>query len=142
DLAKLSDDELVKLLTHKNEWFPRHAQRLLQERALAGKLSKKVQSAFLNIFDKDSAVPHKLRALWALHVTGGASESWLMKQLDHSNENVRWWAIRLLTGEQNASPAVVAKLATMAKSDSSAFVRLGLASSLQQLSLTDRWPIA
>ena len=38
DLAKLSDAELVKLHLHKNEWQVRHARRLLQERAVAGKL--------------------------------------------------------------------------------------------------------
>jgi putative membrane-bound dehydrogenase-like protein len=35
DLQKLSDEELVKLLTHENEWYRRHAQRVLQERTAA-----------------------------------------------------------------------------------------------------------
>src|SRR5205085_4719403 len=40
NLAKLSDAELVKLHLHKNDWHVRHARRLLQERAAAGKLAK------------------------------------------------------------------------------------------------------
>ncbi len=32
DLQKLSDEELVKLLLNKNEWYVRHARRILQER--------------------------------------------------------------------------------------------------------------
>src|SRR5688572_5627 len=37
DLRSMSDEELVKLLTHENEWYRRHSQRLLQERAAQGK---------------------------------------------------------------------------------------------------------
>ncbi|HEY2412052.1 MAG TPA: PVC-type heme-binding CxxCH protein [Pirellulaceae bacterium] len=33
DLQQLGDAELVKLLTHDNEWYRRHAQRILLERA-------------------------------------------------------------------------------------------------------------
>src|SRR5262249_20346403 len=32
DLGKKSDQELVGLLLHKNEWYVRHARQLLQER--------------------------------------------------------------------------------------------------------------
>ena len=38
DVSRLSDAELVKLQSHKNDWFARHARRVLQERAAAGKL--------------------------------------------------------------------------------------------------------
>ncbi|MCP6725988.1 hypothetical protein NL526_28430, partial [Klebsiella pneumoniae] len=36
DLQKSKDDELVKLLTHENEWYCQHAQRVLNERSLRG----------------------------------------------------------------------------------------------------------
>jgi len=42
DLQKTSDDELVRYQTHKNEWFSRHARRILQERKSAGKLGNSV----------------------------------------------------------------------------------------------------
>ena len=32
DLAKMSDEELVELQLHENDWYVRHARRLLQER--------------------------------------------------------------------------------------------------------------
>src|SRR5207248_3088078 len=38
DVSKLSDVDLIKLQTHTNDWFARHARRVLQERGLAGKL--------------------------------------------------------------------------------------------------------
>src|SRR5581483_2353056 len=36
DLAKKTDAELVELQLHKNDWYVRHARRLLAERAAAG----------------------------------------------------------------------------------------------------------
>ena len=39
DLSKASDADLVRYQLHKNEWFARHARRVLQERAAVGNLS-------------------------------------------------------------------------------------------------------
>jgi len=36
DLTKLSNEELVKLHEHKNEWWPRMARRVLAERFASG----------------------------------------------------------------------------------------------------------
>jgi len=44
NLATLSDSELVKMQLHKNDWFVRHARRILQERSVAGKLSSQATS--------------------------------------------------------------------------------------------------
>ena len=35
-LHRLSDLDLVKLQTHPNDWYVRHARRILQERFAAG----------------------------------------------------------------------------------------------------------
>src|SRR4029079_10535911 len=42
DLQKLGDAELVELQFHKNDWFVRHARRILQERAASGRLNGQV----------------------------------------------------------------------------------------------------
>ena len=39
DLSRFSDTELAALVPSKNEWKSRHARRLLQERAAAGRIS-------------------------------------------------------------------------------------------------------
>src|SRR3989440_3244486 len=96
DLARKSDAELVELQLNKNDWYVRHARRLLTERAAAGKPLAKVHDALRKIFDANPDVPRKLRALWALYCTGGAKPAWLVGQLDHPNEHVRAWAVRLL----------------------------------------------
>ncbi len=75
DLAKSSDAELVKLQSHKNEWFARHARRLLQERANDGKLDRKtVQPALVKMLAEAKETPLRLRALWTLYVIGGLDE--------------------------------------------------------------------
>ena len=142
NLAKLSDTELVKLLGHANEWQRRHAQRLLQERAVAGKLAAGTGASLRALHAAEKNVPRQLRLLWALHVTGGADAAFLTSQLNHPSEHARWWAIRLLTEDQKVSPALLAKFVTMAREDKSAFVRLGLASTLQRLPVNDRWELA
>ncbi|NBV23542.1 MAG: hypothetical protein EBS05_16685 [Proteobacteria bacterium] len=142
NLAKLSDAELVKLLGHANEWQRRHAQRLLQERGVAGTLSRVTVPSLRAQHAAEKDVPRQLRLLWALHVTGGANQALLTTQLDHASEHARWWGIRLLTEDKQVSPALLAKFVTMAREDKSAFVRLGLASALQRLPVNDRWELA
>jgi len=145
NLAKLSDRDLVGLLMHRNEWHRRHAQRLLQERAVAGKLERDTLVTlrkYHGMTERLNGWPNQLRFLWALHVTSGADEALLKAQLTHTSEHARWWAIRLLTEDKQVSPAVLAKFVTMAREDKSAFVRLGLSSALQRLPVNDRWDLA
>lgn len=142
NLAVLPDAELVRLLGDKNEWHRRHAQRLLQERAVAGKLNSRTKGVLLLSYANEKSVQRKLRLLWTWHVIGIADESLLTAQLGHTSEHIRWWAIRLLTEDKQVPPAVLAKFVTMAREDKSAFVRLGLASALQRLPVNDRWELA
>lgn len=144
DVTKLSDDELVKLQLHKNDWYVRHARRVLQERAakpgwkgeaVHATLQKMLASAQLE-------TPQRLRALWALQVTGGMDAARLTALLDDRSEHVRAWAIQLLCEGATPAEAVLAKFGELAKSDPSAVVRLYLASALQRLPLPARWPIA
>jgi hypothetical protein len=69
-------------------------------------------------------------------------EEFLRKQLDHENEHVRAWAIRLLGDEKSPSDAALAKFTAMAGSDASPLVRLYLASALQRIPLDRRWELA
>ena len=84
----------------------------------------------------------KLRALWALHSVGQADEALLLKQLEQKSEHLRWWAVQFLVEDKRVSPGVLGKLAELARTDSSALVRLSLACALQRLPLNDRWSIA
>lgn len=142
DLTKLSDAELVKLQLHKNDWFVRHARRLLQERAANGKLQPRTRLALLKIYEDNPDVTRKLRALWALHSIGATETPWLEQQLNHGNEHVRWWAVQLLVENKTPSAEALKKFQHLGRNDPSPLVRLALASALQRLPLADRWKIA
>src|SRR5207245_8115252 len=101
DLAKLSDAALVQRQLHTNDWHVRHARRLLQERAAAGKLGPETNAQLLKILDTHPDVTRKLRALWALDGTGGLAESKRLELLGHAEETIRGWAIQLGLEERN-----------------------------------------
>jgi putative membrane-bound dehydrogenase-like protein len=142
DVAKLSDAELVKLQLHKNDWFVRKARRNLQERAAAGKDMKAVHAALRQMFDEQRDVTRKLRALWALYVTGGSDASWLRRLLAHENEHVRVWAVRLLVDQGEPGPEAETQFVRLAREDSSGLVRLYLSSALQRLPVARRATLA
>ncbi len=141
DMNAMSDQELVSMHVVTNEWWPRHARRILQERAAAGKLSPDALADLRRLATSDDVIK-KLRALWTLHAVGETSEVLLLGDLEHDNEHVRSWSIRLLCGDRSPGPSVVDIFSQLSKDDPSALVRLGLASALQRLPLDDRWNIA
>ena len=101
-----------------------------------------VHRALSEMFTAETTAPHKLRALWALHVTGGDSTEFLIQQLHHESEYVRGWAVQFLLEDKNPSAAVQAELAQLVEYEASPFVRLNLASGLQRMPLGERWAVA
>jgi putative membrane-bound dehydrogenase-like protein len=141
DLTKKSDLELVALQLDANEWYVRQARRLLEERAIAGRDLSEAHAALRKILAENPEVPRKLRAVWALFSSGGFAEKELLTLLDHENEHVRAWALRLLVDERKPPAAAAEKFAAMAAADPSPLVRLFLASALQRMELPLRWPV-
>jgi hypothetical protein len=139
DLAKLGDAELVRLQLHKNDWHVRHARRVLQERAAAGKLAAETHGGLMRLLATEPDIRRKLRALWALHATRGLDDALLTTLLDSPDEHLRAWAVRLHVEDRKAPPAAVEQFARMAASDPSPLVRLYIASSLQRLPHEQRW---
>ena len=134
DIGKLNILELVELQSHPNEWFARHARRVLHERqANTSVLAKTLNSS--------RSVPLRLRALWALRVTGNLDEKKLEGLLQDSSEHLRAWAIQLLCENRKPSEAARAEFARMAHEDKSPLVRLYLASAMQRLLLKQRVPV-
>ena len=142
DLAKLTNLELVQLQLAANEWLVRQSRRLLQERAAAGGKMKDAQAALLGMFAKETELLHQLRALWALHAIGSASDALLRKALTHPDEHIRIWAIRFLTEDTRALKTVPAEFLRLAEKDSSSAVRLALASALQRFPVAARAGLA
>jgi putative membrane-bound dehydrogenase-like protein len=137
DLRELDDAKLVELQTSNNEFYVRHARRILQERG-----SKRgVHEALMKMLKDDADPVHRLRALWTLHATEGLNEETLMQQLGSEDENMRGWAIQLLCEMKKPSESARSKFAQMAVEDNSPLVRLYLAMALQRMPLEQRWPI-
>ena len=90
----------------------------------------------------DEQIERLLHQVWLAHVTGKLDEATNAMLLDAVHDTVRGWAIRLELEDKAASPTMLAKLAELAKSDPSPYVRLQLASGLQRLPLVDRKEIA
>ncbi len=137
DLGKLSDLELVKLQLHANDWYLRHARRLLQERGG----SPKVHEALARIAFDHADETRRLRGLWALHATGGLTGERVLRGLADKGPHVRAWTIQLALERGSASPELLGKLAELAHADPSPVVRLYLASGLQRLPAGQRWEI-
>ncbi len=142
NLAALDDGRLVQLQLHPNDWYVRHARRLLQERAAAGHLKKSTRPDLLVMLRDQKEVTRQLRALWALHVTGGVDEPVLKDLLRHPSENLRRWAIELGCESKTPPAWLVREYERLASSDPSPMVRLALASALQRLPVAERWGLA
>lgn len=142
DIAKLSNKELVELQLHRNDWFVRHARRVLQERATG---EEDLSAAMLDLgdmFHEQEDVSKKLRAMWALQVVGYFKPEDFIRNLNHKSEYVRAWSVRLLCEDNDLPPAALERLQMVATHDESPLVRMHLASCLQRLKPADRWSIA
>jgi putative membrane-bound dehydrogenase-like protein len=138
DLGKLTSAQLVDLLADQNEWYVRHARRLLQERgvdpATAEALRQRVAGAATEVA--------QLRAMWALHGIGGLTEELCCDVMRGPYEYARGWAIQLALEDRAVSPATLAQIKRLAESDPSPVVRMYLASALQRLPNEARFEIA
>jgi putative membrane-bound dehydrogenase-like protein len=137
DLQKATDAELVQYQLNSNEWFVRHARRILQERGP----KPEVQAALEKMLAENPDDTRQLRALWTLHATQSLTEPTALQSLTAKSEWVRAWTIQLMTEDRSPSEALLAKFAELAKSDPSPVVRLYLASAAGRIEIPKRWPI-
>ncbi|MBH55276.1 MAG: dehydrogenase [Opitutaceae bacterium] len=142
NLKDLTNYELANMQLHRNDWYVRRARTLLQERAVKGKIGEDTHIQLWTMFKEQPDPGRKLRALWALHVTGGVSQKNLTDMLSNEHEYIRAWAIQLLCEDMDPGDAALKKFVSMAKSDLSPVVRLYLASALQRIPKSSIWDIA
>jgi putative membrane-bound dehydrogenase-like protein len=137
DLQKASDFELANYQLYDNEWYARHARRILQERhtgpnATAKDKETDTVARRLIEFTKHKDPARRLRALWALNAIGYVSE--LAGETDPA---VRAWAIRLWVEDvalgNKSRPLALEPLVKAAREDPSPTVRRALASELHRL---------
>lgn len=157
DLAAADDRELVAAQAHANAWFGRQARLELAERRARGRNLAPAVAELQQAFATAPTSTRALRALWALHSLEAAPPEFLRAQLRHPAEQVRTWAVRLLTEawpldtvlsarparpEATPEPALLAEFVQRAREETSGLVRLALASTLQRLPPRLREPLA
>lgn len=128
DISKLSNDELIKLLSNPNKWYRQQAQRIFRDRndvSIAPKL--------LSLLKNDRNPQTALEALWALDASGGIKEDALNIALKHTDPYVRLWAVRLIGDTKKASAGISSTLVSLASSEANAEVRSQLACSAKRL---------
>jgi putative membrane-bound dehydrogenase-like protein len=142
DLRTMTDAELVALQKRRSEWHARRARGILQERAAKRTLRPETHDALRQIFESDENQDFRLRAMWALHVTGGWTADALGAALTDADEYIRAWAVQLLTEDRTLPATALDRFAAMARDDQSPTVRLYLAAALQRIDPEPRWRIA
>ena len=142
DLNKMSDRQLVALQSSSSDWHARRARGILQKRASNGSLQSSTIPDLKDLFENSKNPDLRLRAMWALHITGGLAHTELIESLSDKDQHVRSWAIQLLGEDMNAPRQAIVKFRSMAKDDKSPVVRLYLAAALQRIETNDKWSIA
>lgn len=148
DLGKLSNDELIETLRHPNKYFRQTAVRLFHDRhdaSLAPKLRKLVA---------ENTGQFALECFWALNASGGFNDEVALQTLEHKDEFIRAWTVRLLgdrypparygssTRKPQALPAALQKkLEAIARTEAEAQVRAQLASTAKRLPGSNALPI-
>jgi putative membrane-bound dehydrogenase-like protein len=136
DISKLSGAELVKLQAHKNDWQVRHARRVLQERAAAGKLEKETIAALRAVLGGKGDEKHRLRALWALHAVDALKPTAELRYVSDASEAVACAALRLFFENPTVADLQVAEMIEHPHLGSPRY-QLALASGLQRVN--DGW---
>ncbi len=139
-----SDEALVGWVGSENEFLSRHARRQLQERAASGRLGPAVHGRLRELFRQGPETWQRLRALWALHLTGGLDARTILAGVQHNDEWVRAWIIQLVSESRDNMERLMREIAdqgldarpdlfTLAESDPSPVVRRFLASAVPRL---------
>lgn len=142
DLTTLSDGELARMQVVNSDWHARRARTLLQHRANQGTIADGAVASLRALMSAQTTDVLRLRALWTLHVIDALSAKELTLALNDQEPWIRAWAIQLSCEDFAISNRALTRFVQMARDDSSAVVRLYLASALQRLPDDDAWNIA
>lgn len=127
-LGRLSSDELVGLLGHRNAWYSREARRILMERRDPSVRPR------LEAMARQEKDPHlALEDLWGLYVIGGLTDEIAAALLGQGFEHVRAWTVRLLADPRQVAPGLAGRMVQLARDDPSPTVRSELACAARRL---------
>ncbi len=136
DLARESDEQLIKRLHSPNNFYRDLAQRLLCERN-----HPETRAALEKLVLSEQA-PRKARlhALWSLVGTGSLTPSFHEKLLAHRDATFRAWGVRAAGNFGKVEPSLRDRVVSLAK-DPSADVQLQVAIAARKLQGVDAIPL-
>lgn len=145
DLRTLSDLQLAERMLDANDYYVRQARNLLAYRASTRAIDSMALKRLVAIARTHQDDTRRLRAMWALHVSGGVPTGLHDElMLQDPSGYVRGWAVQIAIEEATAeliNDKYAKRFVRMAKEDDSAVVRLYLASAAQRMPLSARWEI-
>ena len=132
NFKKASSKNLIKSLSHRNEWFARQAQHELRQRAANNRIDRSTVSTLRKMLFS-SKNKYKYRTLVALYAVNGINSSTYKKLFRSKDEILRAQAVHFLT-EQDPSESLkyASELLRLAHKDPSPRVRLKLAGATQR----------
>ena len=144
DLAKCSDAELVKYQSDANDWYARHARRILQERygdgsPDGGKVDRQFWAQLFELLKNHPDARVRLNALNTLFVSGDQSFSYPEMAWADKDEYVRARGVEL--SAPFATEVVRPQWLKMAKDDPAPAVRRALVKAVQTLKPDEQWEI-
>ncbi|HZW32120.1 MAG TPA: PVC-type heme-binding CxxCH protein, partial [Isosphaeraceae bacterium] len=136
DLARSSDDELIRLLASPNVYDRDLAQRLLTERS-SPTIRRKLQTMVLGEKAPDTA---RMHGLWALIGAGPLDPGFHANLVSRTGPAFRAWGVRAAGNMGRVEPAVLEKVLVRA-GDPSPDVRLQVAIAARKLQDIDPLPV-
>jgi putative heme-binding domain-containing protein len=140
DFTTASDAALVEAQLHKNDWNVRTARRVLSERSANGRISENAIQRLRTLALTHAEPARRLRAVWALHAVGAIDAELAAKLLKDESEYVRGWTVQLAV--EALEPRLLDDLLkSLAKRETSLFVRRYLASAIQRVPSDLGWEL-
>ncbi|MCR9197441.1 MAG: c-type cytochrome [Planctomycetaceae bacterium] len=135
DQQRMSSEALMGVLAGGTRTQRQTALRVLGDRR-DGSLTDRLDQM---VFEATGQLAREY--LWALHQSGGLSETRATRLLAHVDPFVRGWVVQLLGNRKHVGAATVAALRQLAADEAYPFVRRQLAASSRRLPAADAIPI-
>lgn len=136
DLSELSATELVDVLYYRNQWWRDQARQQLRGRDDAASILPRLHHMLKN----EQGQP-ALEAMWALNLLSPGDERAFATAIQHTNADVRNWAVRLVGDRRFATDAESGSLLKLATIEQDVEVLAQLASSAARLPTSIAWEI-
>ena len=140
DLQKMSDDELIELQLNPNDWYVRHARRILQERGPKAGGTRKAGRHDSRTSGRNAAAAGAVGPARQRRIGRNAGPDEFAERTSRTSALGRFnWRVKIHATRY--PPAMLEAFRALAANDLSPVVRLYLASALQRMPLDERWAI-